>query len=64
MHAYQHINPALAGLLQFEEQRLGLPVEVIRKPLKPLRPTALSPGHRSTHPYWHSTGDVPGAFDR
>ena len=56
MHAYQHINPALAGLLQFEEQRLGLPVEVIRKPLHnlsgapPFRPVIEVRIHTGTRP--------------
>jgi hypothetical protein len=43
MHCNQPIHPALAGILQFEEQRLGIPVEVNRRPLyraptSPFRP--------------------------
>ena len=43
MHAYQPLHSALAEILQFEEQRLGLPVEVLRKPLTRFPPTSFRP---------------------
>ena len=39
MHAYQSLHPSLADLLRFEEQRLGIPIEVVRKPLYSLAPS-------------------------
>ena len=56
MYCNQPIHPALAGLLQFEEQRLGIPVEVIRKPLyqaspsSPFRPVMEVRIHTGTRP--------------
>jgi hypothetical protein len=34
VQAYPSIHPGLAGLLQFDEQRLGIPIEVVRRPLQ------------------------------
>jgi len=59
MHAYQSIHPALAGLLQFEEQRLGVPVEVVRKPLYNLAP--VSPFRPIVEVRIH-TGTAPETF--
>ena len=56
MHAYQSIHPTLAGLLQFEEQRLGIPIEVFKKPLHnlsskpPFRPVIEVRIHTGTRP--------------
>jgi len=56
MYCNQPIHPALAGLLQFEEQRLGIPVEVSRKPLyqacspSPFRPVMEVRIHTGTSP--------------
>ena len=59
MHAYQSIHPTLAGLLQFEEQRLGLPIEVVKKPLYNLSP---SPPFRPVIEVRIHTGTRPETF--
>jgi hypothetical protein len=59
MHAYQSIHPALAGILQFEELRLGIPIEVIRKPLHNLSPT---PPFRPVIEVRIHTGSSPETF--
>jgi hypothetical protein len=43
MHAYQSIHPALTGILQFEEQRLGIPIEVVKKSLYNHPPSSFQP---------------------
>jgi hypothetical protein len=58
MHRYQSIHHALAGLLQFEEQRLAVPVEVFRKPLYNFPP----PSFRPVIEVRIHTGTVPETF--
>jgi len=59
MQCNQPIHPALAGLLQFEEQRLGLPIEVVKKPLYNLSP---SPPFRPVIEVRIHTGTRPETF--
>ena len=59
MHAYQSIHPALAGLLRFEEQRLGIPIEVVKRPLYNLAPT---PPFRPVIEVRIHTGTAPETF--
>ncbi len=59
MLCHQTVHPALAGLLQFEEQRLGVPVEVFRKPLYNFTP---SPAFRPIIEVRIHTGTRPETF--
>ena len=59
MYCQQSIHPALAGLLQFEEQRLGIPIEVVRRSLYNLAP---SPPFRPVIEVRIHTGTAPETF--
>ena len=43
MQAHQSVHTALTRLLEFEEQRLGTPIEVFHRPLNRYSPTAFRP---------------------
>ena len=59
MHTERHLHPALSGLLQFEEQRLGVPIEAVKKALYNFSP---APAFRPVIEVRIHTGTRPESF--